>query len=68
MLYVKNLPTWKRIIRVVAGLAMVTCGAHYGLQGLPLGYLIGGVGIITALTGFIGFCPMCSFAVRKQKK
>jgi hypothetical protein len=66
MFYVKNLPRWKRFARVIAGAAMISCGA-IGLSGLALGYLITAVGIFTAITGFIGFCPMCAFAVPRRK-
>ena len=66
MFYIKNLPKWKRITRVIAGGAMIAC-ATIGFKGLPLGYLIVSVGVFTAVTGFIGFCPMCSFAVRRLK-
>lgn len=66
MFYIKNLPRWKRITRVIAGTAMIACGIM-GLKGLAIGYLIASVGALTAITGFIGFCPMCSFAVRRLK-
>jgi hypothetical protein len=31
-----------------------------GLQGTPIGYLIAAAGVVTLLTGFFGFCPMCA--------
>jgi hypothetical protein len=36
-----------------------------GLSGLPLGYLVAGAGGVTAMTGFIGFCPMCAMVGRR---
>jgi hypothetical protein len=66
MFYKKNLQNWKRSIRVIAGLAMVGCGT-LGLPGLALGYLVSAAGIFTALTGFIGYCPVCSISDRKVK-
>ena len=66
MFYVKNLSRWKRLVRVIAGVLMLGCGL-IGLKGLPLGYLIAGAGGITAMTGFIGFCPMCSLAGLRLK-
>ena len=64
MLYRKNLPAWERAMRVVGGAAMVACGL-LGLAGMPIGYLIAGAGLVTALTGFVGFCPMCAMVGRK---
>ena len=67
MFYVKNVPGWERILRAVAGLAMIACGL-LGLKGLPIGYLLAGSGIATTLTGFFGFCPMCALAGRRLKE
>lgn len=64
MLYVKNIPRWERWMRGVAGVAMVACGL-VGLAGLPVGWLIAGAGVVTVLTGFFGYCPMCAVAGRK---
>ena len=64
MFYRKNLPGWERLVRIVAGVAMLACGL-IGLSGLPVGFMIAGVGAITILTGFIGFCPACAMAGRR---
>ena len=64
MFYRKNLPGWERTMRVVGGTAMVACGL-VGLSGMPIDYLIAGVGLVTVLTGFVGFCPMCAMVGRK---
>ncbi len=64
MFYTKNIPVWERAVRVVAGLAMVACGL-LGLKGLLIGYAIAGVGVVTLLTGFVGFCPMCAMVGRR---
>ena len=64
MLYVKNVPGWERAVRVVAGVAMIACGL-LGLKGLMVGYLIAASGVVTLLTGFVGFCPMCAMAGRR---
>ncbi|KLN64853.1 MULTISPECIES: YgaP family membrane protein [Vibrio] len=66
MFYMKNLPLWQRATRAVAGFVMLGCGL-IGFSGLPIGFLMAGVGIITGLTGVVGFCPMCSIAVKKSK-
>jgi hypothetical protein len=64
MFYRMNLPGWERVVRVLAGAAMMACGL-LGLSGMPIGYLIAGSGVFTALTGFVGFCPMCAMVGRK---
>jgi Protein of unknown function (DUF2892) len=64
MFYRKNLPGWERAVRVVGGAAMMACG-FLGLSGMPIGYLIACSGVVTALTGFVGFCPMCAMVGRK---
>ena len=61
MLYRKNLPGWERAARALGGAAMIACG-FLGLPGMPIGYLIAGAGVVTAMTGFFGFCPMCAMA------
>lgn len=64
MFYRKNLPGWERAARVLGGAAMVACG-FLGLPGMPIGYLIAGAGVVTVMTGFFGFCPMCAMAGRR---
>lgn len=64
MLYRKNLPGWERAVRVLGGAVMIGYGL-IGLQGAPIGYLIAGAGVVTAMTGFFGFCPMCAMAGRR---
>jgi hypothetical protein len=64
MFYRKNLPGWERAARLLGGAAMIGCGL-LGLPGMPIGYLIAGAGVVTAMTGFFGFCPMCAMAGRK---
>jgi hypothetical protein len=63
MFYAKNLPTWERLVRVLAALAMGSCAAHF--WGTPFGYVWAAVGISMALTSIVGFCPMCAFAGRR---
>jgi hypothetical protein len=67
MLYQKNLPMWERAVRVVAAIAMLACGL-IGLQGMAIGYLVAATGVVTALTGFFGFCPACAMGGRRPLK
>ena len=64
MIYAKNVPTAERAIRVLAGLALIAFGL-FGLKGSPLGYVLAASGVVAALTGFVGFCPMCALAGRR---
>ena len=52
MFYSKNLPTWERLVRVLAAVAMGSCAAHY--WGTPFGYVWAASGIIMALTSVVG--------------
>ena len=66
MFYVKNVPTWERVLRVIAGLAAALWGV------LALGGLWGGVLALSAagimLSGLFGFCPACAMVGRKLEK
>ena len=64
MVYRKNLPGWERALRVLAGSLMIACGL-FGLKGMPVGYVIACAGVITLMTGFVGYCPACAVAGRK---
>jgi Protein of unknown function (DUF2892) len=64
MIYTKNLPAAERVVRGFGGVALVACGL-IGMKGLPIGYVLGGSGLFTVLTGFVGFCPMCALAGRR---
>jgi len=66
MFYAKNLPVWERALRASIGLGL----GIYGLTGFaasPLGYAVAASGAVAALTGFLGFCPMCALVGRKLK-
>ena len=65
MLYIKNVPIWERWMRAMAGVAMLL-GGPILLHGQALGWLIAGAGVVGALTGLIGYCPMCAMVGRKQ--
>ena len=67
MLYAKNVPAFERLIRIVMGVAVAAAGLYLFKGGL-LGYVMIGGGAMIALTGFVGFCPMCAMAGRKLAK
>ncbi|WP_114972862.1 YgaP family membrane protein [Rhodoferax ferrireducens] len=65
-LYVKNLPAWERLLRVLMGLA-VAGFAVYTLAGLA-GWLVAAGALGMAVSGLVGFCPMCALVGRRLDK
>jgi hypothetical protein len=67
MFYVKNVPAWERIVRIVMGLmALGFTAMNWG--GSPLAIGAGTMGAMLSMTGLIGFCPMCAMVGRKLDK
>ena len=66
MLYVKNVPSWERAARFAmgAGLGAVAV-TQYGAT--PIGYAIGAMGVMAAMSGVLGFCPACALVGRKLR-
>ena len=66
MLYFKtNVPGWERFLRVVAGSAVAVLAFMFARAGLGMWIGIAG-GVMFAVTGLVGFCPMCAMVGRKQ--
>jgi len=66
MFYVKNVPLWERVLRSLAGVALIVFGAvQFGMT--TSGFMVIGTGIMVAFTGFVGFCPACALVGRKLK-
>ncbi len=63
MWYVKNVPNWERVLRVVLGLVVS------GFALLQLGGVWGTVVALSAagivVSGLFGFCPACAMVGRK---
>lgn len=67
MFYVKNLPVWERILRVVTGIVfLVFAYMNWGVSNFGVG--AGVAGAILSMTGLMGFCPMCAMVGRKLDK
>ena len=67
MFYVKNVPNWERILRSVMGaIALVFAAMNWGTSNLAVG--TGIMGAMMAMTGLVGFCPMCAMVGRKLGK
>lgn len=64
MFFVKNVPNTERVVRVVAGTAVIAFGL-LGMGHSTMGYVIAAMGAMFCMTGFIGFCPMCAMVGRK---
>lgn len=64
MLYLKNVPNGERVVRLVMGLALL--GAALWLLGsTTVGWTVGAMGLMAAMSGLIGYCPMCALAGRR---
>ncbi len=64
MWYRKNIYQWEQAIRVIGGLAF----AAYAIYAFPaslLSYVLIASGIFFAMTGIVGWCPMCAVAGRR---
>lgn len=67
MFYLKNVPNWERILRIVMGVvALVFAVMNWGASNLAVG--AGIMGAMLAMTGLVGFCPMCAMVGRKLDK
>lgn len=67
MLYTKNVPVGERLLRALGGVALIAYGV-IGMKGGVPGYIVAGSGVVAALTGFVGFCPMCALAGRRIRQ
>lgn len=64
MFYSKNVPRWERALRIVVGLLGLGFAAmNWGASSLAAG--LGIMGATLAISGVVGFCPMCAMVGRK---
>jgi DUF2892 family protein len=64
MWYVKNVPTVERVIRLIMGLVLLG-GARAWMGPTASGWIMGSMGMVAAVSGLIGWCPMCAMLGRK---
>jgi hypothetical protein len=66
MFYVKNVPTWERVLRVVVGLAVVAWSllALAGVWSIVIAASAAGI----VASGLFGFCPACAMVGRRLDK
>lgn len=61
--YVKNVPAWERIIRIIVSVTAIASGLIFLSQ--PWSWLVAVSGACLALSGILGFCPACALAGRR---
>ncbi|GCB05241.1 DUF2892 domain-containing protein [Ralstonia sp. SET104] len=67
MFYVKNVPNWEHVLRVILGLMGLGYAiVNWAHSGLAVG--LGIMGAMLAMTGLVGFCPMCAMVGRNLDK
>ena len=67
MFYVKNVPNWERVLRLIAGvIALAFAAINWGTSSMAVG--AGIMGAVLAMTGSVGFCPMCAMVGRRLNK
>ena len=64
MLYVKNVPAAERVLRVLMGIGLLVAAVLW-LGANTKGWAVGAMGMMAAVSGLIGWCPMCAMAGRK---
>lgn len=67
MWYRKNIYRWESILRMAAGIGLAVY-ALLGMTGSVVAYLLMATGAAVALTGLVGWCPMCAMVGRKLNR
>ena len=60
----RNLPTWERALRIIAGVAVGAAVAG-GLTTGTVTWIALATAATLVLTAFVGFCPACAMAGRR---
>lgn len=64
MFYVKNVPMGERVLRILMGVAALAAAVAFFGSTL-IGWGVGAMGMMAAVTGLVGFCPACALVGRK---
>ncbi|WP_081075373.1 DUF2892 domain-containing protein [Burkholderia anthina] len=66
MFYVKNVPNWERVLRVIVGAVVAVLSILYwgGVPGTVIA--LAAIGIV--VSGLVGFCPACAMVGRRLDK
>ena len=62
MLYIKNINSWERVLRVIV-FSLVAGAPFIFTLPYPLLWII--TGLSMAVTGIVGWCPACAIAGKK---
>lgn len=65
MLYRKNTPPAERVLRVLFGALMIAAGPLWLGGWTVWTLLLAASGVVSVLTGWLGFCPACAMVGRK---
>ncbi|MFZ6843270.1 YgaP family membrane protein [Undibacterium sp. RuTC16W] len=63
MLYVKNVPGWERVLRILAGVIAIAASIYFFDGKLALMLALSAAGMV--MSGLFGFCPMCAMVGRR---
>jgi len=63
MWYLKNLPTWERVLRFVSAALMAGCAWRFGMT--PVGIAFAVAACAAVLTALVGYCPLCAIGGRR---
>lgn len=63
MLYVKNVPTWERALRILVALGLLAWGLWGGAGPWAWAAVASAAGL--SLSGLLGFCPACALVGRR---
>lgn len=67
MVYVKNVPAWERVLRLLTGVAgLIFAYMNWGVSNAAVAF--GVIGAVLAVTGLVGFCPLYTLIGRKLDK
>jgi hypothetical protein len=66
MFYVKNVPAWERVVRIILGMvgAMLFIVFLKGVAGIIGALAAAGI----AISSLVGFCPACAMVGRRLAK
>lgn len=66
MFYVKNVPAWERIARVIVGIVVAVLSIAFWTGPVGIVVAIAALGIV--VSGLVGFCPACALVGRRLQK
>jgi len=64
MIYAKDLPAWERLLRILAGAAVIACGWLAAPSSIVFAIAIA-AGATMFATSLFGFCPACAMIGRR---